>query len=524
MWEGPQTIKEMLQRNVRDFPNRDAIASISFRTEKWVHETWKGLDRTTNHLAAGLDRIGVKKGHKIAFMQNNCVECVHTYLAVHKIGAIFIPVNTRFVAREVEQILKNSDTEHLIVAKEFIPIVEKLKDRKSGLKSITCFDKEGEIVPDWAIPFTELLGEDEPPPEVSIGADDEADLIFTSGTTGSPKGVILTQANKVANGRLSGASMDQRRWHHTHARLQTAFPFFTSAGISTTLMGWLYYGYSLILEEKFDVVKALETIEREGSTFYAAAPSMLIFILAHPRFREFDTSSIRGIVFGGSAMPEETIRRILEAWPDVKMYNFYGLTEAGPGGTCLCITGADLSKIGSVGLPWSADQEVRVVDDHGRDVKVGEVGEIIIRGPNVMKGYYKNPSATDEVLLNGWLHTGDLGCFDNDQYLYYKDRKKDMIVRGGFNIYPAEVESVMYEHPFVKQCAIVGKPHPKLGEDVLAYVILKEGKELTAEDLIIFCSERLADFKCPRDIRFVESLPVNPTGKVDKKKLRVGSQ
>jgi long-chain acyl-CoA synthetase len=164
------------------------------------------------------------------------------------------------------------------------------------------------------------------------------------------------------------------------------------------------------------------------------------------------------------------------------------------------------------------------VDDQDRDVGAGEVGEIVIRGPNVMKGYYKNPSATDEALLNGWLHTGDLGCFDNNQYLYYKDRKKDMIVRGGFNIYPAEVESVMYEHPFVKQCAIVGKPHPKLGEDVLAYVTVKEGKELTAEDLMMFCSERLADFKCPKDIRFIESLPVNATGKVDKKKLREGSQ
>jgi acyl-CoA synthetase (AMP-forming)/AMP-acid ligase II len=286
-------------------------------------------------------------------------------------------------------------------------------------------------------------------------------------------------------------------------------------------MGWLYYGYSLILEEKFDPLKTLETIEKEHSTFLAAAPSVFIFILDHPRFREFDTSSIRGLIFGGAAMPEEVIRRITNIWPGVRTYNYYGLTEAGPGGTCLYLDGKDFSKIDSVGLPWVPDQEIRVVDENDRDVEVGQAGEIVMRGPNVMKGYYKDPKATAEVMRNGWLHTGDIGCFDIDQFLYYKDRKKDMIVRGGFNIYPAEVESVIYEHPSVQQCAVVGKVHKKLGEDILAYVTLKEGKTTTAEELTMFCKERLAEFKCPRDIRIVDSLPLNASGKIDKVRLRI---
>jgi long-chain acyl-CoA synthetase len=198
----------------------------------------------------------------------------------------------------------------------------------------------------------------------------------------------------------------------------------------------------------------------------------------------------------------------------------YGLTEAGPGGTGNRITAFDLSKADSIGIPWPTDQEVRVVDDKGRDVDAGVIGEIVIRGPNVMKEYYKNPVATGEVLKEDWLHSGDMGCFDEDGYLYYKDRKKDMIVRGGFNVYPAEIENAMYEHPDVAQCAVVGKPHPTLVEDIVLFVVPKKGKILTPEEITAFCSDRLADFKRPRDVRFAESLPTNAMGKIDKKELR----
>lgn len=520
MWKAPQSIREMLERNVNDFPNRDALVSPTYIDGLWSYKTWKELDLITDHIAAGLERIGLKKGQKIAFIQNNCIECVYAYLAAHKIGAMFVPINTRFVTREIEFIIENSDAEHLIVGGEFATIAQKIKDENSRINTLICICKDGEKVPDRAISFNDLMDEKGTPSEVSILAEDEADLIYTSGTTGRPKGVILTEANKVANGRLSSASLDQWRWHNKCDILQSSFPFFTSAGISTTTMGWLYYGYCLIMEERFDVLKTLETIDREKTTIYAAAPSMLLFIMDHPRFKDFDTSSIKSIIAGGSAIAREVIVRVLDIWPKAKIYNFYGLTEAGPGGSCLRIEKTDLSKADSIGLPWASDQEIRVVDDQDRDVETDEVGEIVIRGPNVMKGYYKNPSATDEALRNGWLHSGDMGCFDEDRYLYYKDRMKDMINRGGYNVYPAEVESVLYEHQNVKQCAVIGKPHKKLGEDLVAYVIPKEDKKLTTEEITRFCAERMADFKCPRDIRFVESLPLNAMGKLDKVKLR----
>lgn len=518
MWKEPRTIREMLDRNVRDFGNREALASVSCQTGNWTYQTWAGLDQITNHIAAGLDRLGVKKGQKIALMQDNCIECVYTYLAAQKIGAVYVPVNTRFVAREVEYMVRNSDTEHIVVGADLVPRVEGVR---GDLKNVIWMGREGETAPPWAASFSDLLKKKGLPPKLEINPEDEADLIFTSGTTGNPKGVILTQANKVANGRLSGAARGVWRCHHAYDKLQTSFPFFTSAGVSTTQNGWLYYGYTLIMEEKFDAVKVLQTIERERTTVLAAAPAMLVFIFDQPSFSKYDTSSIRSVVFGGAAMPEEVIRRIAQTWPDIKLYNFYGLTEGGPGGTCLTIDGRNPQKINSVGTPWPTDQEIRVVDEENRDVAVGEPGEIIIRGPNVMKGYYKNPEATNEAMKGGWLHTGDIGYFDEDRYLYYKDRMKDMIVRGGFNIYPAEVESVLYEHPSVQQCAIVGKPHKKLGEDLLAYVTTKKGKTVTVDELSNFCAKRLADFKCPRDIRIVDSLPLNSAGKIDKVRLRI---
>jgi acyl-CoA synthetase (AMP-forming)/AMP-acid ligase II len=286
------------------------------------------------------------------------------------------------------------------------------------------------------------------------------------------------------------------------------------------MMSWLYYGFTQILEPGFDVVRSLETIQREKATHYLGVPSLYIFMLDHPRFKEFDLSSLRFVSFGGFEMPEREIKRLLDAWPWVKICNVYALTEAGPGGTFMEIFQGS-KKLNSVGLPWTPDQEIRIVDDHDKDVKVGEIGEILIKGPNVMKEYYKDPEATREAIRNGWLHTGDLGSYDDDGYFYYMGRKKDMIVRGGFNVYAMEVENVILEHPAVKQCAVVGKPHPKLGEDIVAFLVIVEGERISPDEVISFCIDRLADFKRPREIRFLDSLPMTPGGKVDKKAMRL---
>jgi len=518
VWQSPKTILKMLKRNVSDFPNREAFASVSYKTGDWVHHSWKEMDEISDRVAAGLAGLGVKKGQKIAFMLTNSAECYFTYLAIHKLGAIFVPINVRLVPREIEYIVENSEADHIIGGLEFLPQVDKIRDRLN-VKTYVGIGKNGQILPDWATPYSKLLETSSPPPKVTIRPDDTADILYTSGTTGLPKGVVFTQANKVACGRLIGSSLDLSRLYYGEPSLQNAFPFFTSSGCSSIIMMWLYYGPRVILEEEFDVVKTLETMEREKSTMYGGAPAMFVFLLSHPQFKDFDTSSIRTLISGASAMPEEVIRQLQDAWPNINIYNLYAMTEGGTGGTTLSPADA-LNKIGSVGHPWPPDQELRIVDDQDSDMKPGEVGEIILRGPNIMREYYKNPEATAETLKNGWLHTGDMGYVDKEGYLYFTDRMKDMIIRGGFNIYSIEVENALYEHPAVKQCAVVGKPHDKLGEDVVAFVVLVEGKDVNAQALNGFTHDKLADYKRPRDIRFIEELPINPTGKVDKKRIR----
>ncbi|MCP4120509.1 MAG: long-chain fatty acid--CoA ligase, partial [Bacteroidetes bacterium] len=500
MVKTPQTILEMLQRNAADFPDREAAIAHLYRIGEWNTVTWKELDEITDRVAAGLADLGVKQGQKVAFLHGNSLESYYSYLAVHKLGAMFVPVNIRLVPREVKFILDHADTEHVIVGNDYLELIDEIR-ADLNIKNYICIEKQETPLPDWTVSFAGLLASQGAVPEVKVLPSDEADLLYTSGTTGFPKGVVLTQSAKVSCGQMVGASWGCSRKHYGSERIQNVFPFFTSTGVSSVLMSWLYYGMTVILEPTFDVGQTLETIQRVKSTIYMGAPAMFIFILADPKFKEYNTSSLRGIGYGGSAMPEEMIRQIMDTWPGVKIVNMYGLTEGGTGGTCL--PPADtLTKLGSIGVPWPPDQEARIVDENDQDVAVGEVGEIVIRGPNVMKEYYKNPEATKEVMKNGWLHTGDMGRYDEDGYFFYTDRKKDMIVRGGFNVYPVEVESVLFEHPAVMQCAVMGKPHDALGEDVLAYIILNPGHTLTADELKEFCVDKLADFKRPREIIF----------------------
>ena len=519
MWKRPETILELLKRNVTDFGDREAFISVSQMKNKWVRHTWREMDAITDKVAGGLMDLSLKKGQKVAFMNSNCAECYYCYLGVHKAGGVFVPINVRLVDREVEYLVNHCDAEYLILGSQFSELVNRIRERAEKINTFIWIGRENEGSPPWATTLEEILKEEKRIPNLEITPEDVADLIYTTGTTGLPKGVVLTEANKVANGCMNGLAWDIRRKHHRPVRLQTSFPFFTSTGLSSTMMSWLYYGYILILEEKFDTVGTLETIEREKTTCYVAAPSMLIFVLDHPRFKEFDTSSLQVIGYGGSPVPEELIRRVYKIWPEVKLINIYGLTEGGVGGIQLEPADA-LRKMGSIGLPWAPDQEGRIVNEKGENAKVNEPGEIVLRGPNVMKEYYKNPEATREALRDGWLHTGDIGYYDEDGYFFYTDRMKDMIVRGGFNIYSIEVENALYEHSAVKQCAVIAKPHPKLGEDVLALVVLFEGKEVSGDDLINFTSDKLADYKRPREVVFVKALPTNAAGKVDKKALR----
>ena len=518
MWQMPETITDCLAKNVADFRDREALVAVSYRSGEYERKTWREVDEASDRVAAGLAEIGVRKGQKVAGMLANYLESVYSFLAIQKIGAVFVPINIRLSAREVEYIVDNADADHFIATSNVLPLLEQARSRLE-VRNYVCLHRTGQDSPDWCLSFNQLLESQGKPPVVEVGPDDTAAIIYTSGTTGLPKGVVLTQANEVACGRMWGSSLGCKRTRYGVGRRQDSYAFYTSSGCAAHIMIWLYFGNVHIMEESFDVVKTLEMMQKERSTYYGGAPSMFAFMLNHPRFKEFDTSSLKELSSGGAAMPGELLRKIQTAWPGIKIWTTYGLTESSSCGTVLDAADA-VTKLGSIGFPLVPDQEVRVVDPDGRDVKPREVGEIVLRGPDVMKEYYKNPKATAEAFKDGWLHTGDTCYYDEEGYLYFMDRLKDMIVRGGFNVYSVEVENVLYEHPAVKMCAVIAKPHPKLGEDVLAFVVCKDGVTATAEELRDFTKDKLADFKQPRDIRFLDALPLNPHGKVDKKVLR----
>lgn len=519
-WHEATTVIDMLKRNVEDFPQRECYIAESYITGQEVRLTWKEMDQASNKVAAALGNSGVKKGSKVAYLMTNCAEDYSIYLGVLKLGAIFVPTNNRLVGRELEYIFNHSETEYLILGDQFLKTIGEIKSKIPLIQKYVVLAPQGRSIPSWTVSFESLLAEAPSDyAEVEIQPSDVTDIVYTTGTTGRPKGCVLIHSGKVACGRLLGASTEMARLYYAWPKRQEAFPFFTSTGVSSIMMTWLYYGFTAIHETKFDVEQALATIQKEKTTAYGAAPSMYILIMNHPKFKDYDTSSLKYLSYGGSVMPVEVMKQIFENWPKARLMNSYGLTEGGTGGTTLSAFDA-LRKPASIGKPWLPDQEVRIVNENEEDVGVEEIGEIILRGPNIMKGYYKDPEATAKALKNGWLYTGDLGKYDEESYIYYCDRKKDMIVRGGFNVYPVEIEDVIYEHPAVKQCAVIAKSHKVLGEDVLAVIVLREGMQVSAQEIMDFCIDKLADYKRPREVVFMEALPINPMGKTDKKILR----
>ncbi len=351
---------------------------------------------------------------------------------------------------------------------------------------------------------------------VATHADDTAVILYTSGTTGSPKGAELSHANMIFNARLSD-TMYQRA--ENDVQLVT-LPLFHSFGQTVQMNAGFYNGNALTLLPRFDPDAALSIMERDNVTIFAGVPTMYWAMLNHPNPQKFDLEKIarnlRLAVSGGSAMPVEVMRAFGEKFK-VEILEGYGLSETSPIATFNRLDRP--SKPGSVGLPvWGV--AVRVVDIDDKDVPQGEMGEIVIKGHNIMKGYYKKPEATAEAMRNGWFHTGDIGKFDEDGFLYITDRVKDMIIRGGFNVYPREIEEVMMTHPAVSLAAVLGVPDERHGEEVKAYVILKAGQQVAEEELIDWCKECMAGYKYPRIIEFREALPMTATGKILKRELR----
>lgn len=508
-----RTVVDQLRKNTSEHPNK--IAFVASSTLKGVCRlTYAELDRVTNRLANAMTEIGVRKGDKVSIILSNFngTECLSTYYAMHKIGAINVPINTRYVGRELQYILNNSESKLLVLGETY---AQKIEEIKNHLKYIRYFIVVGKDIPSWAYSYYDLLesAPDDTPSE-KIVEDDIADIIYTSGTTAEPKGAVFTHANCVATGICCYTAQTLQE----SDVYQSASPFFTSTGCHTNPLTVLARGATYIFEPEFNVEETLKTMEKEKTTAYLGVPSMFILLLDYPRFKEYNLSALRLLIYGGAVMPKAVLERIFEAFPKLEMVQLYGLTEGGPGGVVLPNQFARV-KVGAVGKQGTGFVKFRIVDEHNNDVGPNTIGELILRGPSIMKEYYKKPEETKEAFHGGWLHTGDLVRMDEEGFLYHVDRKKDIIIRGGFNISSVEVEEILFKHPAVLEAAVVGKPHKVLGEDVKAFLVLKRGEKATQQEIIDFCKTQLADFKVPREIVFLDALPKNTMGKVLKAAL-----
>jgi long-chain acyl-CoA synthetase len=459
------------------------------------------LDEGSARLAAVLADRGMAPGDRVGIMLPNVPYFAVCYYGVLRSGGVVVPMNVLLKRREVAFYLGDSGAE-LMFAWEGFADDAKAGAEEAGAECIVV--KPGE--------FEELLAGVEPRREVvDRASDDTAVILYTSGTTGTPKGAELTHDNLKTNCEIT------RDMFGIGDDVVTlgALPLFHSFGQTCGMNATLAAGGTLSLIPRFDPGKALEIIERDKVNLFQGVPTMYSALLHQEGRDKFDTSTLELCVSGGSAMPVELMRGFEDAFK-CKILEGYGLSESSP---VASFNRPDRErKPGSIGIPIEG-VDMKVVDDDGNDIAQGEVGEILIRGHNVMKGYWNKPDATGETLIDGWLHTGDMAKIDEDGYFFIVDRKKDLIIRGGYNVYPREIEEVLYEHPAVREAAVIGVKDDSLGEEVGAAIALKDGEDVSAQELREFVKEQVAAYKYPRRVWFVDDLPKGPTGKILKREI-----
>jgi long-chain acyl-CoA synthetase len=511
----------LLEESAREVPNRVAVI---FNETKL---TYAQVNGAASQVAGALAARGIGRGDKVALSCPNLPYFPIIYYGILKAGATVVPLNVLLKGREIAYHLTDSDAKAYFCF-QGTPDLPMGQMGYEGFQQADTCEHFFMVTADPAAPSpiegTMTLGQamhGQAPafPSVNTDAQDTAVILYTSGTTGQPKGAELSHSNMVMNARVCADNLFIQAEHHTHL---ITLPLFHSFGQTCQMNTGLYQRASLSLLPRFDPDAALAIMERDDVSIFAGVPTMYWAILNHPGAEKYDLEKISKnmvmAVSGGSAMPVEVMRAFGEKFT-VKILEGYGLSETSPVAT---FNRPDRpAKPGSVGLPiWGIG--VRVVDADGNDVPQGELGEIVIRGHNIMKGYYKRPEATTECMGNGWFHSGDVGYFDEDGYLYIADRVKDMIIRGGFNVYPREIEEVMMTHPAVSLAAVLGVPDESHGEEIKAYVILKEGQAATPEEIIAWCKENMASYKYPRMVEIRDALPMTATGKILKRELRDG--
>ena len=462
------------------------------------------LDQLSARLATLLEQKGVEPGDRVGVMLPNVPEFPVAYYGILRAGAIVVPMNVLLKRREIAFYLEDPGAKLLLAWHAFAD------EARAGAAAADV-----ELIEIEPVAFAATLGEHEPHPEVADSAeDDTAVILYTSGTTGKPKGAELTHANLARNADVSSRTTCEIAGGDV---VLGALPLFHSFGQTVAMNASLSVGACLTLVPKFDPAEALATIQRDGVTHFYGVPTMFGALLHHPEREQFDTSSLRTCITGGASMPVEVLRGFEEVFGAIVLEG-YGLSETSP---VSCSNHPDKErKPGSIGTPIEG-VEMQVVDENDEPVGQGEVGEIVIRGHNIMKGYWQRPEATEETMRGGWFHSGDMARTDEDGYFYIVDRKKDLIIRGGYNVYPREVEEVLYEHPKIREAAVVGIPHDEWGEEIGAAVVLMEGEELSAEQVSSYVRDRIAAYKYPRFVWFLDDLPKGPTGKILKREIEI---
>lgn len=469
------------------------------------------IDETSSQLAHTLMDLGIEKGDRILITMPNCPEVVIGFHGILKCGAVIVPVMPLLQAKEVNYIVNDCQPKVILTTELLLSkILEAVKDMEQPPKVYTLDKRESS----HTILDKMDSASKTPPQHIDVDEDDIAALLYTSGTTGNPKGVVLTHKNLYSNAKAAADTAKILQLKQGRVALGV-LPFSHAFGF-TMMNVTMILGDKNVLLPQFEPTKVLEAIEKYKVTHTAMVPAMFHALYHHPDADKYDTSSFFAATSGSAPLPEQLAKNFQRKFSCLILEG-YGLSEAAP-----IVTATDPTKKlkpGSVGTPLPGIK-IAVVDEEGNHLPPNEVGELIVSGPNVLKEYYGKPEETKKVVKDGWLYTGDMARIDEDGYLYIVDRKKDLIIRGGFNIYPRDLEELLVTHPDVIEAGVVGVPSPSMGEEVVAYVVKRKNSNVTEEEIIEYCQEHLAKYKTPRYVKIIGFLPKNLIGKIDKKKLR----
>ena len=503
------TLGDIARKGARLHGQREAIVFEGTRV------TYRAFDERVNRLANALLAAGVDSGQTIGVFAENTHKYLEAYLAASKAGLVVTPLNFRLADAELAHIINDAEMRLLLVGDTYLDVARRIRADVPAVHTYIAFDGQPEDMLDYE---TALAGASAVDPHADLDESALAVLMYTGGTTGLPKGVMLSHRNLVS-GLLCLTQQYQFTMHDTTCMMLPLFhvsfwPAFCH----------LMVGGKVVVVRRPELIPILAAVQDERCTHLNAVPTLYNWLLEFPQLDDYDLSSLRLMTYAGSPIPERVLQTCMQKYGRIFAQG-YGLTEAAPVVTALMpedhiLEGPGSQRLRSVGREGVIVQ-IKIADDEGRELPIGEVGEVAVRGPNITQGYWKNPELTAQKIRDGWLYTGDVGSVDDEGYLYLVDRKADMIITGGENVYPAETEAVLYRHPAVYECVVVSAPDEKWGERVQAVVVLKESASATEDELIAHCKASLAGYKCPKQVAFWDQIPKSTVGKILRREVKV---